>query len=263
MAPSPSAQLILRRSIFAKLLTHFPLAPNVTAMELQLLATGDRRTETLGDEVFGRILDLIYSCELAPGMVVNESTLATRFGVSRGPVREAIRRLQGIQLVSREPFMRARVVSLSPQAILELFQMREALEGYACRLASQQMSDAEIAALIADLEAAHSGQQPEDMRFDFHERIVRGSGNSRIIDSLCGDLYHLLRIYRRISGAVPERKELAFTEHWQILRAIKMRDPTLAESLMRSHVERAGRHVLAQVPEASTNDAAGAEKRAS
>uniref|UniRef100_A0A9E7ZWV2 GntR family transcriptional regulator n=1 Tax=Bosea sp. NBC_00436 TaxID=2969620 RepID=A0A9E7ZWV2_9HYPH len=232
-------------------------------MELQEAETGERRSETLGDEIFGRILDLIYNCELEPGMVVNESVLATRFGVSRGPVREAIRRLQGIQLVSREPFMRARVVSLSPQAILELFQMREALEGYACRLASRQMSDPEIAALIADLEAAHAGQQPEGTRFDFHERMVRGSGNSRIIDSLCGDLYHLLRIYRRISGAVPERKELAFTEHWQILRAVKARDAALAESLMRSHVERAGRHVLAQVPETSAIDAIGAERRAS
>jgi len=233
-------------------------------MDLQEAATGERRPETLGEEIFGRILDLIYSTELAPGMVVNESVLATRFGVSRGPVREAIRRLQGIQLVSREPFLRARVVSLSAQAILELFQMREALEGYACRLAAQRMSEAEIDALIADLEAAHSGQQPpEAARFDFHERVVRASGNSRIIDSLCGDLYHLLRIYRRISGAVPERKELAFTEHWQILRAIKMRDGALAESLMRSHVERAGRHVLAQVPETPSLAATDAEKRAS
>lgn len=229
-------------------------------MELREAATGERRPETLGNEIFGRILDLIYSCELEPGMVVNESALATRFGVSRGPVREAIRRLQGIQLVSREPFMRARVVSLSAQAILELFQMREALEGYACRLATQQMSDDAVEALIADLEAAHGGRPPAGERFDFHERIVRASGNSRIIDSLCGDLYHLLRIYRQISGAVPERKELAFAEHWQILRAVRARDAALAESLMRSHVERAGRHVLAQVPEARTPGAAGAER---
>lgn len=221
----------------------------------------DKRSETLGDEIFDRILDLIYSCELEPGMVVNESALAARFGVSRGPVREAIRRLQGIQLVSREAFMRARVVSLSSQAILELFQMREALEGYACRLATLRMSDAEIDTLIADLEAAHGVGSRSDsaVHFDFHERIVRASGNSRIIDSLCGDLYHLLRIYRRISGAVPERKEHAFNEHWQILRAVKSRDAALAESLMRSHVERAGRQVLAQVPETRHSGADGAE----
>jgi DNA-binding GntR family transcriptional regulator len=209
---------------------------------------GARRSETRGDEVFNRILELIYSAELAPGMVVNELALANRFGVSRGPIREAIRRLQGIQLVSREPYMRARVVSLSTEGILQLFQMREALEGYACRLAARGMSDEDIAALIADFEADHRCPPTGEKRFDFHERIVRASGNRRIIDTLCGDLYHLLRIYRRISGAVPERKELAYAEHWQILRALKMRDGDLAESLMRSHVERAGLHVLNQVP---------------
>jgi DNA-binding GntR family transcriptional regulator len=225
-------------------------------MHLDDGTTGVRRAETLGDEVFNRILEQIYSTALAPGMVVNELALASQFGVSRGPVREAIRRLQGIQLVTREPYMRARVALLSTEAILQLFQMREALEGYACRLAAKRMSDEEIAALIADFEQAHRDGAPAGQRFDFHERIVRASGNDRIIDTLCGDLYHLLRIYRRLSGAVPERKELAYAEHWQILRALKMRDADLAESLMRSHVERAGRHVLDQVPAPSvTTDA--------
>ncbi|MBL8589157.1 MAG: GntR family transcriptional regulator, partial [Methylobacteriaceae bacterium] len=86
--------------------------------------------------------------------------------------------------------------------------------------------------------------------FDFHERIVAACGNRRIVDGLCGDVYHLLRMYRRMSGAAPERKELAFTEHWQILRAIRARDADLAESLMRAHVARAGQHVLAQLADA-------------
>ena len=207
-----------------------------------------RRADTLGEEVFQRIIELIYSCELRPGMVVSEAALALRFGVSRGPVREAIRRLQGIQLVSREPYFRGRVVTLSARAIVELFEMREALEGYACRLAAASMSDEAANQLMKDLEASCAAT---DLRFDFHERIVRACGNQRIIGSLCGDLYHLLRMYRRMSGAVPERKELAFSEHWQILRAIQSRDAALAESLMRAHVARAGQHVLAQAPNPS------------
>ena len=140
-------------------------------MDLQEAETGERRPETLGEEIFGRILDLIYSTELAPGMVVNESVLATRFGVSRGPVREAIRRLQGIQLVSREPFLRARVVSLSAQAILELFQMREALEGYACRLAAQRFMGA---ATRERLEVFAGGVIAGDALYSF----FAGLGNS-------------------------------------------------------------------------------------
>ncbi len=76
---------------------------------------------------------------------------------------------------------------------------------------------------------------------------MRASGNKRIITALCDDLYHLLRIYRRHSGSVLERKDDAFEEHWQIVRAISRRDARLAESLMRSHIERAADHVAAQL----------------
>ena len=75
--------------------------------------------------------------------------------------------------------------------------------------------------------------------FDFHESIARACGNERIAESLCGDLYHLLRIYRKRSGAAPERRAQAYQEHWQILRALKARDGPLAESLMRAHIGRA------------------------
>ena len=204
------------------------------------------------DDVFERILTLIYSGELAPGEAVNEAVLAQSFGVSRGPVREAVRRLQGIQLVSREPYTKARVVSFSSAEILELFQMRGALEGLACRLAAERMSDEEIAQLSNDLETSRrakfgQGDGSPAKDFDFHERIVRASHNNRIIKALCGDLYHLLRIYRRRSGAVPERGDLAYSEHWQILRAIKARDGELAESIMRSHVARAAEHLVDQL----------------
>jgi DNA-binding GntR family transcriptional regulator len=214
---------------------------------------------TLSDELFEKILASIYASELPPGAVVNEAALAERYGVSRGPVREAVRRLQGIRLVSREPYMRASVVTLTGAEVLELFQVREALEGMACRLAAQHMSDDDLARFGADLEAARQARinpkpkQKPVADFDFHERIVRASRNSRIADALCGDLYHLLRIYRRRSGAVPERKDAAHGEHWQIFRALKSRDGELAESLMRSHIARAAHHVVARLREFDAN----------
>ncbi|WP_425570350.1 GntR family transcriptional regulator [Pigmentiphaga soli] len=210
------------------------------------------------------MLEAIYQGRLAPGGVINEVSLAQEFGVSRGPVREAIRRLQGIQLVTREPYQKARVVSLSAESALELFQMRMALEGVACNLATHRMSDEEISQVLSELEqdrrnrliGGGNGQGRSAPRaFDFHERIVRACGNQRIIHALCGDLYHLLRIYRRHSGTVLERKHDAYDEHWQILRAIKARDAGLAESLMRSHIERAARHLSEHLPypEATTS----------
>lgn len=209
--------------------------------------------EPLSERVFALILEAIYEGRLLPGSVINEMALAQKFGVSRGPVREAVRRLQGIQLISREPYLKSRVVTLSGESALELFQMRMALEGVACNLAAQRMSDDEINELMDELEQDRARRLAPERSgstvraFDFHERIVRASGNQRIIHALCEDLYHLLRIYRRHSGAVLERKSDAYTEHWQILQAIKSRDAQLAESLMRSHIERAARNLSAHL----------------
>ncbi len=207
------------------------------------------KQQSLGDGIFERLLLRIQSGEFQPGLVLNESALAAEFGVSRGPVREAIRRLQGIQLVSRESYLKARVTTLTPKALTELFQMREALEGYACRLAAERMADAEIEALAVDLERHRQADDTPDAAReapDFHTRIVQASGNERIIEALCGDLYHLLRAYRRQSGSTGGRRPHAHREHWEILRAIRGRDPDLAESLMRSHIARAMHHLSAE-----------------
>jgi DNA-binding GntR family transcriptional regulator len=211
------------------------------------LSDGDA---TLTDAIYERLLDAIYQGRLPPGSVVNEVALAQEYGVSRGPVREAVRRLQGIQLITRQPYAKSRVVELSSATALELFQLRAALEGTACNLATQRMADAEIDALLVELERSRlpggGGEAPKV--FDFHERIARACGNSRIINALCGDLYHLLRIYRRHSThTVTERKEDAYEEHWQILRAMKARDARLAESLMRAHIERAALNLTHQL----------------
>jgi DNA-binding GntR family transcriptional regulator len=206
----------------------------------------------LADNVFEVLLSRIYDGVLAPGAVVNEAALAEEFSISRGPVREAIRRLQGIRLVTREPYVRARVVTLDAATARELFEMRLALEGMACRLAAERMTDEEIRSLVADLEQERRrvllGKQAPGPVFDFHRRIVEGCRNRMIHGALCGDLYHLLRMYRRRSGAVPERKEDAYQEHWQIVRALRARDGELAESLMRAHVGRASDHLFGQLP---------------
>lgn len=211
-------------------------------------ATDSEAGTPRSDLIYQAILDAIYQGRLTPGSVVNEASLALEFGVSRGPVREAIRRLQGIQIITREPYIKSRVVTLDATTARELFELRMALEGMACNIDARRMSEAEIDGLISELERSRhtyaANAKAENGVFDFHERIVRACGNARIINLLCGDLYHLLRIYRRHSGAIVERKEEAYDEHWQILRAIKARDPQLAESLMRSHVRRAARNLF-------------------
>lgn len=216
------------------------------------------KAQPLGDGIFRRILNKIYDGDLCSGDVINESALAAEFGVSRGPVREAVRRLQGVQIVTREPYMKARVVDLNPAAMLDLFQMREALEGYSCRLATQRMSDEDLAALAEALDGVRVGAGTAEV-FDFHVRVAQGCGNARIIEALCGDLYHLFRIYRRRSSEAPERKLAAAEEHWQIMRAMQARDALLAESLMRAHIARAALHLTDALPGRQRASASHAE----
>ena len=214
-----------------------------------LASEGNGSEGGLAEAVFQRLLTQIYNGNLAAGTELKEATLADAYGVSRGPVREAIRRLQGFQLVTREPYQRARVVQLTPDFVRQLFEVRMALEGMACNLAAQRMSDEELQSIGAELEANRtrsiSSASAEEKVFDFHESVVRGCGNEQIVQMLCGDLYHLLRIYRKRSGLQPERKGQPFQEHWQILRALQSRDGQLAESLMRSHIGRANETLLA------------------
>lgn len=202
----------------------------------------------LADVIYHRLLDAIYQGNLPPGSVVNELALAQEFGISRGPVREAVRRLQGIQLITRQPYGKSRVISLSTESAIELFELRMALEGMACNLATRRMSDSDIDQLLRELENHHPKADSAPKVFDFHERIVRACGNTRIINALCSDLYHLLRIYRQHSTSVViERKEDAYEEHWQILQAMKARNAALAESLMRSHIGRAADNLARQL----------------
>jgi len=207
--------------------------------------------EPLAEAIFRDLLAHIHEGRLAAGALLNEASLADEYRTSRGPVREAIRRLQGYKLVTREPYQRARVVELTDDFVRQLFEMRMALEGMACSLAAQRMSTEDLDRIAQALEAsrvrpvAARGKGAAGRKvFDFHESIARACGNERIAESLCGDLYHLLRIYRRRSGAMPERRGQAHEEHWQILRALKARDGHLAESLMRAHIGRANDALL-------------------
>lgn len=197
----------------------------------------EKQQRTLVDQVFKKIFDLLVRGEIPLGGVVNEAALAERFQVSRGPVREAVKQLQGRALVVKEPYLKARVVDLSVEDMIEIFQLREAVEGMSVRLATQTMSDSDLDRLLADFSDALENKDGPVL--DVHVRIAEASGNSRIRSLLCDELYYLLRLYRARSGDAPGRRQNAFSEHWQILRAMKARDADLAESLMRAHIARA------------------------
>src|SRR6201995_5474217 len=103
--------------------------------------------QSLVDVLAERIEAAIISGDLQPGRKLSEQALAASLGVSRGPLREAIRRLEGRKLLERTPNIGVRVASLSPNDLYEILQVREALEGMACGLAATNMTDDELEAL--------------------------------------------------------------------------------------------------------------------
>jgi DNA-binding GntR family transcriptional regulator len=201
---------------------------------------------TLADQAFENLADAIVRGEFSPGAALSELEIAAKLGVSRAPAREAIYRLEARGLVRRSPHLGARVVELSINDLRELFQVREALEGMACRLASERMSDDDLDALAKGL-TAHSRQPDLASGFayyqsggdnDFHFRIARSSGNQRLVRALCEDLYHVMRVYRFRSSRQPGRARQALNEHKAIVAALRTRDPDTAETRMRDHIRR-------------------------
>lgn len=210
---------------------------------------------TLADNVFDSLRSAIVSGEFPPGSKINEPQLAERYGISRGPLREAIRRLEGCKLVDIKPNVGAKVVSLNGAQAIEIYEIREYLEGLACRLAAEHAESSECHSL-RQLLAQHEQQiQSENGRqyyqqegdLDFHFQVVQMSGNKRLFQLLCDELYHLLRLYRAQTSRQPSRPEQAFNEHHRIVDAIEERDGELAEMLMRRHISNAKKMLISQL----------------
>ncbi len=197
---------------------------------------------TASDKTFIQLRQDIVEGDILSGSKLSETELATRYAVSRAIVREAINRLENCHLVERKPNVGARVVALSPERLVSLYQVRESLEGMAARLAATNMTDDEIddlqALLNAHLQTVQSGdtyyQEAGDV--DFHYRIILGSKNDHLISMLIEGIYHLIRMYRVQLGMAGPRVTTAFDEHRSIARAIDNRDGELAEILMRRHI---------------------------
>ena len=210
--------------------------------------------QTLSDQLLESLTTAIVKGDIAPGEKISEASLAERFNTSRGPLREAIRRLEGLRLVERIPHAGARVVVLTREELSEIYQIREALEGMAARLAARNMTDKEISELRALLDAHEQGIAESEGKeyfqregdFDFHYRVIQGARNRRLIDLLCGELYHLIRMYRYRASQAVARPPQALAEHRHILRAIEQRDEELAEMLMRRHISGAGSNIERQ-----------------
>ncbi|MBU0655575.1 MAG: GntR family transcriptional regulator [Gammaproteobacteria bacterium] len=197
---------------------------------------------TIADKLFLDLRRAILEGEIPAGKKISEPELASAYGVSRGSLREAIGKLENCNLVTRKPNIGARIIGFSTEQMMEIYQVREAMEGMAARLAADNMSEEEVTRLRRILDRhreqieKHQDYSQQDVDLDFHFSIIQGSKNSRLIRMLCQDLYDLVRFYRFRLKSGFNRSEQAYQEHNLIVSAIERRDGEMAETLMRHHI---------------------------
>ena len=199
-------------------------------------------TRGLTDHVVERLEQLILGGRYQPGEKLREQTLAEELGVSRGPLREAIRTLEGRRLLERTPRAGVQVVGVSLSDLEQILVTREALEGMAARQAAENMTVAEVNALRKTVSGLES--RPQDAAGavfsagpdnDFHRLIAKGSRNRWLENLLVKDVYSLLRLYRMQAARRPDVTD-SLAEHHTIINRIHARDGEGAEAAMRAHL---------------------------
>jgi DNA-binding GntR family transcriptional regulator len=196
---------------------------------------------TLWQRVYDFLREEILAERLQPGAELQEVALSEELGVSRGPIREAIGRLAAEGLVTVRPRRGAVVRSLSKDEFLELYQVREALEMMAVRLAVPKLAAEDIAEL-EQLITAMNGHAERDEVADFfeanmafHARLFEASGNARL-QELYGQLVGQMGRYRMRSLTLRGNLQRSVAEHGAILRAAKRGDVDRAAHLMSEHI---------------------------
>jgi DNA-binding GntR family transcriptional regulator len=198
------------------------------------------------DLAYERIRELVLSGEIAPGARLAQVELAERLGISRTPVREALRRLSAEGLVDFSPNRGFRAADLGLDAVLRRLEVRLLLEPGIARLAAERRTDADLAALrsaIALEARARTGLVAHDASRDFHFALARATGNDehvRVLDSLW-----LVEVGRRLlarRAVASEWQGADVSEHQAIHDAVEQRRSDDAAALMEAHVRAAVGH---------------------
>ncbi|MDO5614083.1 MAG: GntR family transcriptional regulator [Paracoccus sp. (in: a-proteobacteria)] len=194
-----------------------------------------------GQSAYRRLLTEIRSGQLAPGARLRETELADRFGISRTPVREAIRQLEADGLVIHQARQGATIRTLDHAEVIELYEMRIVLEGTAARMAARMVLPVELDELRdinATMAQAAPGFEAQELNRQFH-RAVLGAARNRFLVKAVSALQKTMLILGPTTLAEPARPETAASEHAAVIDALDLRDGAAAEQAMRAHLESA------------------------
>jgi DNA-binding GntR family transcriptional regulator len=201
-------------------------------------------SSSLGTSVYNELRQRIVNGQLKSGERLREVELASLLGVSRTPVREAIKRLESEGFASYVSSRGAVVTELTPEQAVELYAMREILEGAAARFAAQHAYPAEIQMLEYLLEAERQlGEDPEEqanLNRKFHGSIY-GMAHNRYLLAVLTKARDYMVLLHKTAYFAPGRAESAYREHVAIVDAIRRGDAQAAEEAARAHIREAQR----------------------
>jgi DNA-binding GntR family transcriptional regulator len=193
------------------------------------------------DKLISQITQDITSGVLQPGYQLKESFLAEKFGVSRTPIREAIRAMVRLGLLETIPRKGARVRILNTKELLDLFELAAGLEGMASRLAAYSLTDEHAKVILSKLENCKVAAENEDKvqysiaNIEFHAAIHEATNNRWLIEQLQHVGIHI-NTYRALPYNVRERLSKSTEEHEAICKAILAGEGSTASQLMRDHM---------------------------
>ncbi len=197
------------------------------------------KKEALQEQVYRRIKERIISCEMLPGSVVSEDSLASEFGTSRTPIREALLRLQREHLIDIYPRQGTFVSPISVQDIYEIYQIRLLLEPKIARISSRRMDRGVLEQFLKLFTTMDMGTISFKDWFqydrDLHDYIVECTQNKHLIEMyrVVMDQNQRMRI---LAGRLPKRIESTNQEHIAIIQAFLSQDEERIEQVMSAHI---------------------------
>ena len=205
---------------------------------------GDYQDNSLSSRVFQRIRDDILKGKYKEHDELRENTIGKELGVSRTPVREALRQLELEGLVSIIPNKGAYVTGISPKDVSDIYMIRSMLEGLCARWATENITDEQLdeldeIMLLSEFhmkrEGGGSAEQMAELDGKFHAILYEAS-DSRILSHVLLDFHKYVQLARKTSVVAEERARKSIREHKQLLRAIRDKDADLAELLANEHI---------------------------
>lgn len=210
------------------------------------------RHQTLRERIVDYLKESIIKGRLRPGERVAEPELAERFGISRTPIREALRQLESEGFLTVTPRKGATVSPITDKDVKEFYAIKSLLEGYAARIACQKMTDRDIKkmeSLNAQMKrAAEKDDVKSFFRLDnqFHDVFLRVCDNDKLYN-LVYSLVQQFERFRITALSLPGRMKISVIQHDEVIEAFKNGDAMIVEKLVKANAEKGGEVLVQEI----------------